>query len=103
MFLFGMLGAGLPEWVTTLVPILKIIFVSYIGLSAIAMIVLILMQPSNSQGGITGITGTTETYYSHNKGATKEGRMKKATTYLAISMLVVVVLFFVFDMLVYTA
>ncbi len=103
MFLFGMLGAGLPEWVTTLVPILKIIFVSYIGLAAIAMIILILMQPSNSQGGITGITGTTDTYYSHNKGATKEGRMKRATTWLAISIIVVVALFFVFDMVVYNA
>ncbi len=99
MYFFGLMGAAgdLPNWVTTLFPILKIIFVSYIGLAAIAIAVLILLQPSNSQGGITGITGTTETYYSHNKGATKEGRMKRATMWLAISVVVVVILFFVIN------
>lgn len=102
MFMFNLLGAtGLPEWVSTLFPILKIIFVSYLGLAAIAIIVLILLQPSNSQGGITGITGTTETYYSHNKGATKEGRMKLATTWIAVSMVVVVILFFIINSFVY--
>lgn len=98
MFLFGMLGAGgFDTGLITFISVLKIVFISYIGLGAIAMIVLILMQPSNSQGGITGITGTTETYYSHNKGATKEGRMKRATAYLAISILLVAILFFVVD------
>lgn len=96
MFCFGMLGSvGLPDWASTLLPILKIVFVVYIALAAIAITVLILLQPSNSQGGITGITGTTETYYSHNKGATKEGRMKKATTWLAVSVVIAVILFFI--------
>ncbi len=97
MDFFSLLGAAgdLPQWVVTLFPILKIIFVAYIGVAAVAITILILLQPSNSQGGITGITGTTETYYSHNKGATKEGRMKRATAILAISVVVVVILFFV--------
>ncbi len=99
MFYLGMLGAGYDTWFTTMIHVLKIVFVSYIGLAAIAMIVLILMQPSNSQGGITGITGTTDTYYSHNKGATKEGRMKRATTYLAISVILAVVIFFVLEVI----
>ncbi len=100
---FNMLGAGagLPEWVTTAVPIIKGILVGYIALAAIAIIVLILCQPSNSQGGLTGITGqTTDTYYAHNKGATKEGRMKKATTWIAVSVLIATILFFVLTLIV---
>ena len=102
MDFFSMLAStGLPEWVSTLFPILKIVFIVYIALAAIAMTVLILLQPSNSQGGITGITNTTETYYSHNKGATKEGRMKKATAWIAVSVVIVVILFFIVNSIVY--
>ncbi len=100
MSLISILGAGLPTWVTTTVPIVKYVLLAFIGLAAIAIIVLVLMQPSNSQGGINAITGATETYYSHNKGATKEGRMKRATMWLAIAVAIATVLYFVLTLVV---
>ncbi|MBO5103331.1 MAG: preprotein translocase subunit SecG [Clostridia bacterium] len=101
MNLFGLIAAtGLPTWVTTSFPIIKGILVGYIALAAIAIIVLVLLQPSNSQG-MTGITGeTTDTYYSHNKSATKEGRMKKATAWIAVSVVIATILFFILSMIV---
>ncbi len=98
---FSMLAAGLPEWVTTSFPIIKDILIAYIALAAVVITILILIQPSNSQGGITGITGTqTDTYYSQNKGSTREGRLKKATIGVAISIVVAAVLFFILALIV---
>lgn len=101
MSFLSILGAGLPEWVSVSFPIIKYILLGYIALAAIAITVLVLVQPSNSQGGINGITGSnTETYYSHNKGDTREGRMKKATMWLAISVAIATVLYFVLSLII---
>lgn len=101
MNLVSMLGTGLPEWISVSFPIIKYILLGYIALAAIAIIVLVLLQPSNSQGGINGITGSNvETYYAHNKGETREGRMKKATMWLAITVAIATVLFFVLSLVV---
>ena len=97
----SLLGAGLPDWVTTSFPIIKGILVGYIALASLAIIVLVLIQPSNSQNGLSAITGqTTETYYSHNKGVTKEGRLKKATGWVALSITIAAVLFFILSLIV---
>ncbi len=101
MDILGLLGTGLPEWISVSFPIIKYILLGYIGLAAIAITVLVLLQPSNSQGGINGITGSNvETYYAHNKGETREGRMKKATMWLAISVAIATVLFFILTLVV---
>ncbi len=101
MDILGLLGTGLPEWISVSFPIIRYVLLAYIGLAAIAITVLVLLQPSNSQGGINGITGSNvETYYAHNKGETREGRMKKATMWLAISVAIATVLFFVITLVV---
>ena len=86
----------LPDWVTTLFPILQQIFVWGLAVGALIMIVLVLLQQSNSQGGAgSAITGVADTYYSQNKGKSKEGRLKLATTITAIVMGVMAILYFV--------
>ena len=96
MSFINLLGAGLPEWVSTTFPIFKGILIGIIALCALAIIVLVLCQQSNSQGGINGVTGSNvETYYAHNKGSTKEGRLKKATTIMAIIAASATVLYFI--------
>ena len=99
MSFISILGAVLPVWVTTSFPIIKYILLAYIGLAAIAITVLVLLQPSNSHGGLNAITGATETYYSHNKGATREGRMKRATMWLAITVAIATLLYFVLELI----
>ncbi len=88
-------SSTVPAWVSASFPIIRYILLGYIGVAAIVITILVLLQPSNSQGGIQGVTSNTETYYAHNKGESREGRMKKATMWLAISVAVATVLYFI--------
>ena len=63
------------------------VYVIYI-LVCIALTVVVLLQ-EGKQGGLTGaISGGAETYWSKNKGRSKEGRLAIATTILAILFMV---------------
>jgi len=84
----------LPSWVVNSFPIIKFILLILIVLSALALIVVVLMQESE-EGGTNAITGIKDTYYSQNKGASKEGRLKKATIILSVFIAVAVVVFFI--------
>jgi preprotein translocase subunit SecG len=59
------------------------VYIIYI-LVCIALTVVVLLQ-EGKQGGLTGaISGGAETYWSKNKGRSKEGRLAIATTVLAV-------------------
>lgn len=90
-----LLDALTPEWISKSFPVIKFILLILIVLAAIALVVIILMQQSDSEGGPSAITGIQDSYYSQNKGATKEGRLKKLTVILSIFIAVAVVVFFV--------
>ena len=81
---------------TTLTTIRSILLV-LAGIAAIAIIVAVLMQPSNPDGGRNVITGTNDSYYSQNKGSTKEGRLKKLIIISAVVILVVTISFYVIE------
>ena len=66
-----------------------------IVLACIGLIVVVLMQQTDNESGGNVITGIKDTYYSQNKGATKDGRLKKATLILSIFVAVAIVVFFV--------
>ena len=85
----------IPEWVTVAFPIIRYVFMFIIALSAVALIVAVLMQRENSSGGTNAITGAQESYYSQNKGKTKEGILRKITIAMASIIGVSIVLFFV--------
>ena len=88
-----MLGAD-PALYNTLA-VIKVVLVALMGLCALAIIVLVLCQKGNSGGGSNAITGMQETYYSHNKGKTTEGRLKKWTAGIAIAMAVMTIAYFI--------
>ena len=92
--MFNLLGAVLPEWVVNSFPIIKFILLILIVLSSIALIVVVLSQEGDESGTNT-ITGIKDTYYSQNKGMNRQGRLKKVTVILSITIAVAVVLFFV--------
>lgn len=83
-----------PEWVSKSFPIIRYVFMFLIAAAAITLIVVTLMQDSK-EGGENVITGVQETYYSQNKGRTKEGILKKLTIAMASSIGILIVLFFV--------
>ncbi len=90
---FGSLA--LPQWVTDVFPVVQHIFIILMLIGAILITVLVLCQQSNSGGGVNALSGATETYYAQNKGKSKEGRLKRATTIIAICMAVITILYFV--------
>ena len=59
--------------------LLTIVFV----IACVAMTVIVLMQEGKS-AGLGALTGASETYWSKNKGRSKEGRLAIATTILAV-------------------
>ncbi len=70
---------------------LKIICTVLFILICVAIVVIVLMQDSKSEGlssAIAGGAGSTNTYWSKNKGRSKEGMMARATIILAVLFIV---------------
>ena len=82
------------DFSTTVFPIVRIVLVSLVLVCALIMIVTTLLQSSADENGATAITGQ-ESYYSQNKGESRDGKLKKATTICAIVIAVCAVLYFI--------
>lgn len=86
-------SAGVAKTLTTIRSLLLILT----AIAAIVIIVAVLIQPSNPDGGRNVITGTNDSYYSQNKGDTKEGRLKKIIIISSVVILVLTVAFYVIE------
>lgn len=84
----------LPRWLEVSLPIFRITLCAVMLLSAITVTVAVLFQNDSSGGGTNAISGIQESYYSSNKGASKEGRLKKITIICSIIIAVSIVLYF---------
>ena len=82
------------DFITTVFPILRFILVGIIFACAVVMIVTTLLQSSSDENGATAVTGQ-ESYYSQNKGESRDGKLKKATTISAIVIAVCTILYFI--------
>ena len=65
------------SWISNTFPIFQTILIILIALLSVAIIVCVLLNPSNTDGGSNAITGSNESFYSQNKGSSREGRLKK--------------------------
>jgi protein translocase SecG subunit len=91
-----LLSDGLQsDFITTLFPILRIVFVALILISAVVLIIAVLLQSDDASGGTNVISGTRESYYSENKGDTRDGRLKKRTITAATIIGISSVLYFI--------
>lgn len=87
--------ATLPQWVTTLLPILRSVFVVLLLVGALSVIVICMMMESNPEGGSNVVTGNYDSFFAKNKASTREGRMKRILIGISIAMVVCSVLYFV--------
>ena len=94
MLKFLLDSAVQSDFVTTFFPILRYILICVIFASAILLIITTLLQSSADENGATAITGQ-ESYYSQNKGESRDGKLKKITTITAIVIAVCTVLYFI--------
>ena len=96
--MFNIILAASNDFVTTVFPVLRYIFLALIFVSSIIMIVTTLMQSSADENGATAITGQ-ESYYSQNKGASRDAILKRITISMSIIIFVCVILFFVSELI----
>ena len=68
---------------TTILPIVRYVLFFIIVACAIVMIVSIVMQSNDSEGSLDVMNGSQESYYSQNKGASRDGKLKIITIVMA--------------------
>lgn len=66
------------DFVTNVFPIVRWVCIGVIAFCAIALIITTLLQSSSDENGAIAVTGQ-ESYYSQNKGESRDGKLKKWT------------------------
>lgn len=97
MYNFSLLLAGdnQSDFLTSFLPILRYVLFGLIIASAIVLIITTLMQSNDSNNNIEAFTGGgQESYYSQNKGASRDGILKKITIAMASIIIICTILFF---------
>ncbi|HKL73429.1 MAG TPA: preprotein translocase subunit SecG [Clostridia bacterium] len=85
----------------TFYTVLSIIFLVLMVLFSIILTVIVVMQDGNSNN-IGAITGGSESFFGKNKAKSMDAKLKRLTIYLAISILVTSILFFIVQILLKT-
>ncbi len=82
------------DWISSSFPIIRIVLFCLIVACAIILIVTTLFQNEDSNNTDV-ITGQQESYYSRNKGGSRDAKLKLVTIITAIIAVVCVILYFV--------
>ena len=89
--MFNML---LADFNTEVLPIVRFVIMGIIFVCALVLIISTLLQSSADENGATALTGQ-ESYYSQNKGESRDGKLRKTTIITSIIIAVATVLYFV--------
>ena len=85
-----------PDWVVNSFPIIRIVLVCIMTVSAVLMIVTTLMQSNANEDGNNALSGgAQESYYAQNKGESRNVKLSRATIILISVMAVCIILYFV--------
>lgn len=100
-FISNLLAGGMQsDFATTVMPILRYVLFGIIIASSIVMIVTTLMQQSENNGSLDAFTGTKqESYYSQNKGASRDAILKRITIAMAVVIFVCILTFFITELI----
>ncbi len=82
------------DFVTNVLPVVRYVCVGIIAACAIALIITTLLQSSADENGATAMTGQ-ESYYSQNKGESRDGKLKKWTIIFASIITFFTLLYFI--------
>ncbi len=80
--------ATLPTWIEKSFPVLEKICLVLLAILCLIMVVLVFMQITDGNGGSNVITGNKDSYYSQNKGGSREGRITKLI-YICLALIAV--------------
>ena len=100
MLFNSLLGATLPDWLSAIVPVVKITMMSLITLTALIIIVIVLRMDSTGEGNaansITGQQGVQDSFFKKNQASSKEGRLKNLIVISSSLIAILTVLYFIF-------
>lgn len=89
-------GELVNDFWASFLPIFRYVLFGIIIACAIVMIVTTLMQANDSSKSLDAFTGASqESYYSQNKGASRDSILKRITIAMAVIIFICVILFFV--------
>ena len=87
------------DFATNVLPIIRYILFGIIIASAVVMIITTIMQSNDNSNSLDAFTGTKqESYYSQNKGASRDVILKRITVALAIVIAVCILAFFITEL-----
>lgn len=82
-------------WVTKVFPVIRYIILILLAIFALATVVLVFMQIGQGGNANNVVMGNTDSYYSQNKGGSREGRITRLI-YICVGVIVVLsILFFI--------
>lgn len=88
------------DFATNVMPVLRYVLFGIIIAASIVMIITTLMQKNESNGGMDALTGVKqESYYSQNKGASRDAILKRITIAMAVIIFVCIITFFVTELI----
>ena len=93
-------GDNISDFWANVLPVLRYVLFGIVLACAIVMIITTLLQSNDSNNGLDAFTGASqESYYSQNKGASRDAILKRITISMAIIIFVCVILFFVSELI----
>lgn len=84
---------NVSQFVVDTFPTLRAILLAIVALACIIMIIAILVSPPQTGIGSNPITGANESYYTKNRGANNQGRIRNLVIICAIVIAVCSILF----------
>lgn len=76
-------GVDVGGFKSNVLPIIRYVLFFLVVVCAIVMIVTILMQSNDADGSMDVLSGSQESYYSQNKGSSRDGKLKIITIVMA--------------------
>ena len=91
-----LLDAIASDFATNVLPVIRYVLFGIIIASAVVLITTTLLQSNDSNNGMDAFTGVKqESYYSQNKGVSRDAILKRITIAMAIIIVVCVLAFFI--------
>ena len=83
------------KWVSEVIPVVRYIILVLLALVALATVVLVFMQIGQGGNSTNVVTGNADSYYSQNKGGSREGRITRLIYICVAALAVLSILFFI--------
>ena len=88
------------RWISTSFPVIRTILMIGLAVAALLLIVLVFLQIGSGSNTNNVITGNSDSYYSQNKGSSREGRITR-WVYICVGVIAVLCIFYFIKLKIY--